>query len=86
MEDDSEGMACAASQTTYPMAHVDAVCASASLNWTIVDGEGNCVPPAKWHDFRTALHTRALLGEDEFAPSKIIVLFGQQYGDLDWEN
>ena len=82
MKDNAKRMTRSAANAAHTMPKVDAIFAARSFDWAIVDGECHRVTLSQRHDFRSALHARALLGDDEFTSSEIAVGFGQKNRDL----
>ena len=67
------------------MAQIDAVVALRALNRPVVDCEGHGIALAERHDLSSALHARALFGQDELAAGEVAAWLREQDRHLDRE-
>jgi hypothetical protein len=86
MKDDPQRVAAAGAQAAYAVPEIDAIGTPRTLDWTVADGKDHAVAAPEGDDFRTRLHARPLLGEDEFAASEIGAGLFQQDRDLKRED
>jgi len=83
VEDDPERMAMAGAQRADAVAEIDAIGAAHALHRPAVDREHHRIAFLQRHHRRARLHSRALLGQHEFAPFKILVGLAQKDCDLE---
>jgi hypothetical protein len=76
----------AASNATYAMPEIDAICASRTVNGPVVNCEGHRITLPQWDYLGTTLHSRTLLRQDELSASEIFLWFGKQDYNLERED
>jgi hypothetical protein len=80
---DADRVTHAASKAAYAMPQIDAICASRALNGPIAYREGHRIALPQRDYLGTALHSWALLREDELSASEILLRFGKQDRNLE---
>jgi len=72
MKDDAQGMASTRIHTADAMAHIHPVETPRAVYRALGDGKDHGIALFQRDHLGTALHTRALLGEDEFAAAEVL--------------
>src|SRR6266436_3513908 len=86
VKDHAYGVAVAGADLADAMAQINAIESARPLHRPVMHGKGHRIALSQRHYFGPRLHSRALLGEHEFAAGEITARFRQQDRDLQREH
>jgi hypothetical protein len=82
VENDADGMTQSAADAADTVSEVDTVCAFRSFHGSVVHGEDHGIALRQRHHLHSALHARALFGQNELAAREVLTRSRQENGEL----
>jgi hypothetical protein len=71
VEDNAQRMPLAGTEAAYAMTHIHPVEPFCAVDWPVMNWKDHAISLIEGYNFGTRLHTRTLLGENEFASGKV---------------
>src|ERR1700679_1091608 len=86
VENDADRMTAPREDAADAVPQIHAIRTACALHRPVVNRENNSVALTQRHDYRSALHARALLRHDELAAGEVRAGVGQKNSQLEREN